>query len=58
MAALHVSSRLPVVAVLTSINRGLAIESMITLLTIKFVPVFLILWIIGKVIILEHPSSN
>ncbi|KAI9571106.1 hypothetical protein HD554DRAFT_249739 [Boletus coccyginus] len=34
---------------------GLAIESMITLLTIKFVPVFLILWIIVNVSVSYYP---
>ncbi|KAG1815950.1 uncharacterized protein BJ212DRAFT_203601 [Suillus subaureus] len=34
---------------------GLAIESMITLLTIKFIPIFLILWIISNVSVAFYP---
>ncbi|KAG2150475.1 hypothetical protein DEU56DRAFT_780199 [Suillus clintonianus] len=34
---------------------GLALESMITLLTIKFIPVFLILWIISNVSVAFYP---
>ncbi|KAF7364308.1 DUF3533 domain-containing protein [Mycena sanguinolenta] len=34
---------------------GLALESMITLLTIRFIPFFLILWIISNVSITEYP---
>ncbi|KAG1890397.1 hypothetical protein F4604DRAFT_1568022 [Suillus subluteus] len=34
---------------------GLALESMITLLTIKFIPIFLILWIISNVSVAFYP---
>ncbi|KAG1878115.1 hypothetical protein DFJ58DRAFT_902993 [Suillus subalutaceus] len=34
---------------------GLALESMITLLTIKFIPIFLILWIISNVSVAYYP---
>ncbi|KAJ6496247.1 hypothetical protein C8R45DRAFT_1061837 [Mycena sanguinolenta] len=34
---------------------GLALESMITLLTIRFIPFFLILWIISNVSVTEYP---
>ncbi|KAG0706105.1 hypothetical protein DFH29DRAFT_903615 [Suillus ampliporus] len=34
---------------------GLALESMITILTIKFIPVFLILWIISNVSVAFYP---
>ncbi|KAG2345658.1 hypothetical protein BDR05DRAFT_930307 [Suillus weaverae] len=34
---------------------GLALESMITLLTIKFIPIFLILWIIANVSVAFYP---
>lgn len=34
---------------------GLALESMITILTIKFIPIFLILWIISNVSVAFYP---
>ncbi|KAG2043585.1 hypothetical protein BDR03DRAFT_996313 [Suillus americanus] len=42
-------------ALCSLVIRGLAIESMITLLTIKFIPVFLILWIISNVSVAFYP---
>ncbi|KAG1770436.1 hypothetical protein EDD22DRAFT_865941 [Suillus occidentalis] len=36
-------------------SMGLALESMITILTIKFIPIFLILWIISNVSVAFYP---